>query len=205
MKPVLSYYREAWGVITRMPALIGVVTLYFVVSAFLSYVAEIPDQVFLRLALMGLSYLIQFALALGLLRSVLKAVDGGSPRLADLLEGYPYLPSALGAYVLAVLSVVLGFLALILPGIYVSIRLQFVLFATVEDRKALDALKISWEITRGVFWKLVAFGLVGLLVNLVGLMAFLVGIVITGPLTFTAQALLYRDLLSRGDGDHGQS
>ena len=194
MKPIFTYYREAWGVITRHPGLIGVTTLYAIVSIALSIITELPEHTGIRFALMGLSYLIQFALMLGVVRAVLRAAEGVSPRLADLLEGYPFLLPALGAYVLSGLSVLAGFVALILPGIYIAVRLQFVLFAVVEGHSALEALQKSWEITRGhVLW-LLGFGLVGVLLNLLGVLALFVGMVITFPWTLTAQALLFRDL-----------
>ncbi len=194
MRPILAYYKEAWRVMTRHPGLIGVTTLYLVVSIAFSVISELAEPTGIRFALMGLSYLIQFALMLGVVRAVLRAADGAPPRTVDLLQGYAFLLPALGAYVLSGLSVLAGFVALILPGIYIAIRLQFVLFAVVEGNSALEALQKSWNITRGHVLRLLGFGLVGMLLNLTGVLALFVGMVITFPWTFTAQALLFRDL-----------
>ncbi len=194
MKPILTYYREAWGVITRHPGLIGVTTLYIVLSIVLSFVSEMPEHAGIRAALMGLSYLIQFVLMLGMLKAALRAADGVSPRAVELFMGYPFFLPALGAYVLAGLAFLAGLVALILPGIYIAIRLQFVFYAVVEGCTALEALQKSWEVTRGrVLW-LLGFGLVGVLLNFLGMLALLVGLVVTFPWTLAAQALLYRDL-----------
>ncbi|MEG4986748.1 hypothetical protein QUB08_13370 [Microcoleus sp. BR0-C5] len=46
-----------------------------------------------------------------------------------------------------------GFIALIIPGLYVSYRLIFSLYATVIDNSsALDSLSSSWELTKGRWW-----------------------------------------------------
>jgi len=194
MRPILTYYREAWGVITRHPGLMGVTTLYILLSIAFTLMGEIPDQGGIRFALRVLSNLIQFVLMLGLVRAVLQTVDGVSPRAVDLFMGYPFFLPALGAHVLAGLAVLAGFVALILPGIYVAIRLQFIPYAVVEGRTPSEALRKSWDITRGRVLRLVGFGLVGTFLNLFGLLALLVGAVITFPWTLAAQALLYRDL-----------
>ena len=194
MKSVFTYYREAWGVITRRPGLIGVTTLYIILSIAFSLMSEAPEQAGIRLALVVLSNLIQFVLMLGMVRAALQAVDGVSPRAAELFMGYPFFLPGLAAYVLSGLSVLAGLVALILPGIYVAIRLQFVIYAVVEGHTAREALRTSWDLTRGrVLW-LLGFGLVGVFLNICGLLALFVGTVITFPWTLAAQALVYRDL-----------
>ena len=59
------------------------------------------------------------------------------------------------AYILFVGLVFAGFLALIIPGIYVSCRLTFSLYAAVIDNSsAVDSLNSSWELTKGRWWLL---------------------------------------------------
>ena len=46
-----------------------------------------------------------------------------------------------------------GFIALIIPGLYVSYRLIFSLYPTVIDNSSpLDSLSSSWELTKGRWW-----------------------------------------------------
>jgi hypothetical protein len=48
-----------------------------------------------------------------------------------------------------------GFLLLIVPGIYLSVRLSFVYYALmIENRSTFDALSRSWQLTQGHWWKL---------------------------------------------------
>ena len=63
--------------------------------------------------------------------------------------------SALAAILLAGFFTALGFLALILPGIYLSVRLAFVgQAAAIERAGARHALRISMLLTKGRFWSL---------------------------------------------------
>lgn len=59
------------------------------------------------------------------------------------------------AYILFVGLVFAGFLALIIPGLYVSCRLTFSLYAAVIDNSsAVDSLSSSWKLTKGRWWLL---------------------------------------------------
>ena len=59
------------------------------------------------------------------------------------------------AYILFVGLVFAGFLALIIPGLYVSCRLTFALYAAVIDNSsAVDSLNSSWKLTKGRWWLL---------------------------------------------------
>lgn len=62
------------------------------------------------------------------------------------------------------------------------------------DKGAVEALKRSWEITRGKFGKLVALGIVFLLINIVGFIALIVGIFVTMAVTSVGFAVSYRML-----------
>ena len=56
-------------------------------------------------------------------------------------------------YIMFVGLVFAGFIALIIPGLYVSYRLIFSLYVTVIDNSsALDSLSSSWELTKGRWW-----------------------------------------------------
>ncbi|MEG4218150.1 hypothetical protein QUA27_22990 [Microcoleus sp. Pol14C6] len=54
---------------------------------------------------------------------------------------------------MCLLLVCAGFIALIIPGVYVSYRLMFSSYATVIDNSsALDSISSSWELTKGRWW-----------------------------------------------------
>jgi hypothetical protein len=74
-----------------------------------------------------------------------------------------YLQLLLGL-ILTALILIPAFILLIIPGIYLSVRLSFVLYAiAVEGRSATEGIRRSWELTKGrwwsVFWALLAVSL----------------------------------------------
>lgn len=90
--------------------------------------------------------------------------------------------------------VLLGLLAVAWLSI-VSIRLQFASYLVVDKGMGpIKALKQSWPITRGQFWHLFVFGLAMVFINLLGLLALVVGILFTWPATMLAYAYVYRKL-----------
>jgi uncharacterized membrane protein len=100
------------------------------------------------------------------------------------------------ATLLYLLIVLVGLILLILPGIYLAVRLQFYRFIVVENKeiKATDALRESMRITQGRFWKIIGYTIIIVLINLVGLFALGVGLLVTVPFSIIAMAYLYRKL-----------
>jgi hypothetical protein len=69
--------------------------------------------------------------------------------------------SAVGANLIVTIAVSIGFVLLLVPGIFLAISFIFVIFAIgVEDERALDALSRSWELASGDRWRLFALGLI---------------------------------------------
>jgi uncharacterized membrane protein YhaH (DUF805 family) len=99
-------------------------------------------------------------------RAVQRMGAGEEVGVSDALRGgMAVFWSALLAILLAGVITALGFLALILPGIYLSVRLAFVgQAAAIERTGARNALRMSMRLTKGRFWSvlgilaLVSFG-----------------------------------------------
>jgi hypothetical protein len=90
---------------------------------------------------------------------------------------------------IAGLAVVGGFILLILPGIYIGIRLTFSQLAVMDPRlgkKTTDALKDSWDLTKGRFWPILGRVILGslcfgiLIIAIVAASTLLVGAVAGG-------------------------
>jgi hypothetical protein len=94
----------------------------------------------------------------------------------------------------------LGFLALIVPGIYFAIAFMFVQPLVID--KQLDpwaALDISRRVVHQQWWTMLALALIATLIVLAGLLAFGVGVVIAVPVATAALMYAYEDLF----GDQG--
>ncbi len=105
------------------------------------------------------------------------------------------LPHLVIAGFLASLLTVLGFVCLILPGVYLFVAWIFT-FPLIVDRR-LDfwpAMQLSRKLVTKHWWKFLGFLIVLGLINLVGILACGFGLFITFPVTFAALAYAYEDI-----------
>ena len=73
------------------------------------------------------------------------------------------------AYVLWMAICIVGFLFLLIPGIYLLYRLMFVLYAVMlQDASGTEALGVSWRLTQGRWWGIFLCLLAAALVLLLG-------------------------------------
>lgn len=148
---------------------------------------------------LGLSVLVLPAIVTGLhVRVVLRAAAGEAPTvLGALREVGPRLPAALAATVLYVAGMIVGFVALFVPGAWVGVRWYFCVPAAVaEDRAPLAAIRRSAEVVDTRWWRtfgcLLAAGVVRLLLELP---AQLVNAPTDNGVLFTASTLVFHTLI----------
>lgn len=148
-----------------------------------------------------------FALIVGVFTSIsiitlsLEITAGVKPIISDLWKKYHhwrlFVNYLLASFLMAVI-VGIGLLLLVIPGIYLAIRLQFYKFLIVdkEDIGPWMAIKESWRMTDGHSWKLFLFMLLIILINLVGAVLLGIGLLVSIPVSLIAYAVLYRQLLA---------
>lgn len=184
--------------------LVGVVVILFVIQFALGWIGEYfsREVAWLGAVFSIITLLIQVLLNVGAIAIVLKLVDGVQPKFTELFTTTkPYLQFVFVTILMSII-VGVGFILLIIPGIMLAIGLQFATYLVVDKGMgAVEALKESWEITKGMKWKLFGFALVIWLVNIVGLVLFGVGMLVTIPLTMIAMAYVYRTLEKQTGGD----
>lgn len=92
-----------------------------------------------------------------------------------------------------------GLILFIIPGLYLSGRLMFAPYLSVEKNQgARKSIKESWEATRGNGWKIFWKAFVVGLFMMVGFLAFVVGALITYPVGFIVMVMLYREFFKNG-------
>jgi hypothetical protein len=78
-----------------------------------------------------------------------------------LREGLAVFGVALGAILVSILGVILGLIVLIIPGIFLAIRWMFVgQAAAIERRGVVAALRSSWRLTAGSWWRVLGIAIV---------------------------------------------
>lgn len=144
------------------------------------------------------SLVISFFVGLGLTTFSLRAHDNiATVQISDLWNPQPFW-RFVGGEILATLVIIAGFILLIVPGVIAAVGLAFVPFLLVDRPIGpVDSLKESWRITKGHKWQLFLLSLTLVALNFVGVLALVVGIFVTIPISLLAFAHAYRTLAGR--------
>lgn len=120
----------------------------------------------------------------GHVHAVQVAGEGGEPSAgASLSEAGAVFPRVLGTLVLSLLATIAGFIALIIPGFYVVIRLAVVLPASVaEGRGPGEALSRSWELVKDNWWRTLG------ILTVLSLLGYVIAALLAIPLAVIAAA-----------------
>ncbi|MGM0442516.1 MAG: DUF975 family protein, partial [Elusimicrobiota bacterium] len=150
---------------------------------------------FLQFNVQILGLILRVIMAIGFLKILLKFLDGKSPQIVDLFS-YPHLFfKYLGARILYSVMIFAGFILLIIPGVVLSLKFFLYNYCVVDqDLGPIRALKQSSTITEGLKLSLFVFLLKLAGINILGFLAFGVGLFFTLPLTSLAIAYVYREL-----------
>jgi uncharacterized membrane protein len=107
----------------------------------------------------------------------LKAVRGEPFKVTDIFFAYQSFGNILLANLLVGLIVGAGFVMLIIPGIIFACKLSFVPYLVMDEKmEAVDAIRKSWNMTKGFSWTIFLMGVVSAFVGLGGLICFVIGI-----------------------------
>jgi hypothetical protein len=179
--------------------LIGVLLFSIAVAIIASIPSVFVDPGSLQSILLNFaSGLVDYALTMCFIGICLKITDEGSARFGDLFEPLPLFLNFACATILSGIAVMIGFMLLIIPGIFVSMMLFFVPYVVVDEKGGiLQSLTRSMELTKGIRLKLLLFCLVVTVVNMLGLLALVVGLFVTVPVTYLATTYVYRSVNSR--------
>jgi uncharacterized membrane protein len=94
------------------------------------------------------------------------------------------------------ITVSIGFILLIIPGIYFITRLAFANIAYVDRQGSLkESLSYSWHLVKGkIFWTVFLVLIIEVVLVLLGEVTLMVGLLITYPIAMLLVAKLYRAL-----------
>jgi len=142
-----------------------------------------------------LNQIISIFLSLGVTQFGLKLLRGEEALISDLFSQGSKLIKASIAYLIYALMVALGFICLILPGIYLAIKFMFYKQAIVEkDLGIIEAFKYSSKLTRDNKLFLFALFTLSLIIILAGFIALIVGLIWAIPIVWLSNLIAYRYL-----------
>ena len=132
---------------------------------------------------------------MGYLKNCFQTMDGEEPQFSAYGQESRKLLNFLAAYVIFFVITALGFALLIIPGIYLSLRLQFYLASMVDENTGIiESLKRSWEITKGYSLELFILSLIIVLISLIGTIALFIGVFVAIPLIALMYGCAFRKL-----------
>ena len=197
MKSELSF-RDAlstgWQVTkSRYPLLLAYVGTLLCLGG-VRFLVDQPFESVAVKAVIGIGFqLVNWYLTFNALGVSLKLIDHHEAVYADFWRPQ----SNFWFYVLATLLygliIGIGTLLLVVPGIILGLMLMFYGFVMIEKKRGpLEALKESKRLTDGFKGDLFVFSLLAIGLNLLGVLALFVGVLVTMTVTFIAMAHLYR-------------
>ena len=142
------------------------------------------------LLLSGLFYM-------GYLKNCLQTLDEEEPQFSAYGQVSGKLLPFIAAGFLYFLITAVGFALLLVPGIYLALRLQYC-YALIVDENCgvIESLKRSWNITQGHVMRLFVLFLIQFLICIIGVIALGIGIFVAVPLVALMYSYSYRKLTS---------
>jgi len=132
----------------------------------------------------------------------LRAVRGSRPEVNDLFSVFrrAWLNAVIANLVVTVI-VSIGFVLLIIPGIFLAVRLCFVPYIVADEGAGpFQALSESWNRTSGHFWTLFGAGLLAIVCVIIGFILLVIGSIPALMLVYLAFAALYDSITARSAG-----
>jgi len=167
----------------------------FIVAFLIMFMISVFPVFFDSWVVAVVSSILEIVVSLGLMKMCLRFVDGDRGELVDLFATFSLLVSYLIASILVGLVTSVGFILLIVPGIIWGIRFQFFGWVIVDKNVGpFEAMQQSWEMTRGSAWNLFLLWLLLAGINILGLIALAVGLLVTIPRTMLTVGHVYRQL-----------
>jgi len=193
---LLKYGWETYRV--YLSFMIGIMITYVVVGvipqiSFSLYEPEITSwgqQIFSVIL-----HILQIWIAVVLIKVSLLMIDDRLEGAHDLLTSLQVILIYFVTNILFIIMVLIGFLLLVVPGVYLYLRYQFFSYRIVEgELNPLKALMWSWYQTEDLALELFLFEMVVIGINLAGLLMLGVGLLVSYPVTSLSKALIYRSL-----------
>ena len=162
--------------------------------------ADMGNYVLLALVFLALNAMVPFILQGPLIAGfhvyTLKRLLGRQTDFADLFKGFNFFVPALVASLVIGLFTFAGTVVCIIPGLVVAAMYKFTYLFIVDKR--LDfwpAMQASHDVVRNDYFGFTMFLILLLLVNLLGALCCIVGLLVSLPVTFAAITVAYQELV----------
>ena len=190
------YFQKAWKLISPYWLILSAFTALYV--SFLYFALRNPD--FGQIAQM----IIAGPISAGYYLTINKIRKGEYISFGNFFDGFKMFMPVMIVSMLSGLIISIGMLLLVIPGIFFSVIYLFAMPLVVFDK--LDfwaAMESSRIIITKNFTEAFLFGLMIVGVNILGLLAFGLGVLITIPLSYAVILMAYEDIYNFEEIDEG--
>ncbi len=225
VKIEIAWLGECWNILkSRIGEYIAMGLITMVISYAISFALQIPMQVLFGMssatgsgeAALGMMFAgifaqmigsfvtnaITYTLWAGIIIFTLKLLRGEAARFEDLFAGFKNFGAYFLAGILYALATMLGLLACLIGSLFIAALLMFMV-PLIYDRNlsAVDAFKESIEMLKGQWAMAGLYLFVSALFAFVGFFACCIGIIVTMPIMYIAQALAYHKFVGSPSGE----
>ena len=191
--PSLSYgwetTKQNWRFLVTLMLLYGVI---YAIPAMLS--GNSANEFVAMIATLVL-WILELVMSMGLIAITLRIIDKKPVKYSDLFTTTEPLLQYLIVNILVALIVMAGLILLVVPGVYLAMRTSLASYYVIEKKMgAIESIKASFAATKGHSWDLFLLMLALVGINLLGALAFLLGLLLTIPVSMLAFAWVYRKL-----------
>jgi uncharacterized membrane protein len=142
------------------------------------------------------AFVIQGPLTAGFHIYTMKKMAGRPADFGDFFKGFNFFIPALVASLLIAVFTGIGTLLCIIPGLVVAAMYNFTYLFIVDKRMDFwPAMQASHDVVKNDYFGFTMFVVLAILVNMLGLLCCVVGLLVTYPLTIAAITVAYKELV----------
>lgn len=141
-------------------------------------------------------FLVIGPLSVGFFFVIFEKIRGKDINIGDIAKGFNFFVAAVLSNILISIFTGIGFVFCIIPGIIIAALYLFAPAFIVEKKLDFwEAMEASRKLVKDHLFEMILFSIILGIINFVGALVCVVGLLFTIPLTFAAMAIAYDDLV----------
>jgi uncharacterized membrane protein len=200
MKPfsINEIIRQSWqSFVTHWGVMLGAIGVMLVLNIAFSFATEQVGEKSIGAVVITLfSIAVSIVVQLGLYRMWLDMVRGKEARIEQMFTEYQAAFRYIGATIIYMVIVAIGFILLIVPGVIFAIKYGYYGYAIVDRNLGVrDSLKLSAKITEGAKWQILGLWVLMVCLIIISIIPLGLGLIVTVPMAMVLSAIVYNTLL----------
>lgn len=204
----IEIFKDAWAKLSGMKGTFwGAAVIYYLIAmAFGFLLAAVfgilgmqsesgASTIIAQVVIQVVQTFVLMPIAMGLFMIALKHSVGANIQVGEIFQHFNKAVPLFIAYILMTILTIIGFILLVIPGIYLSVAFAMTMMLIVEkDMSPWEAMTVSRKAITKKWFNMFGFMIVAMIVVVIGMLALLVGLVWAAPLALLAFAMVYRDM-----------